>query len=46
MAAVDFFLKLDGIDGESTDAKHKGEIAINWNDRHDPTSTFATIDAT
>lgn len=26
--AVDFFLKLDGIDGESTDAKHKGEIDI------------------
>ncbi len=28
MAAVDFFLKLDGIDGESDDAKHKGEIQI------------------
>lgn len=28
MAAVDFFLKLDGIDGESTDDKHKGEIDI------------------
>jgi type VI secretion system secreted protein Hcp len=26
--AVDMFLKLDGIDGESTDAKHKGEIEI------------------
>ena len=26
--AVDMFLKLDGIDGESTDAKHKGEIDI------------------
>ena len=24
MAAVDYFLKLDGIEGESTDAKHKG----------------------
>jgi type VI secretion system secreted protein Hcp len=26
--AVDMFLKLDGIDGESQDAKHKGEIEI------------------
>ncbi len=31
MAAVDFFLKLDGIRGESTDAKHKGEIDVeSW----------------
>lgn len=28
MAAVDYFLKLDGIDGESTDDKHKNEIDI------------------
>src|SRR5262245_7006243 len=28
MAAVDFFLKIEGIDGESTDDKHKGEIDI------------------
>jgi type VI secretion system secreted protein Hcp len=28
MAQVDYFLKLDGIDGESTDAKHKGEIDV------------------
>jgi type VI secretion system secreted protein Hcp len=28
MAAVDFFLKIDGVDGESTDDKHKGEIDI------------------
>ena len=28
MAAVDFFLKLDGIDGESVDANHKGEIEV------------------
>jgi type VI secretion system secreted protein Hcp len=31
--AVDYFLKLDGIPGESTDAKHKGEIdvlAFSW----------------
>ena len=31
--AVDYFLALDGIPGESTDAKHKGEIdvlAFSW----------------
>lgn len=31
--AVDYFLKLDGIPGDSTDAKHKGEIdvvAFSW----------------
>lgn len=28
MAAVNYFLKIDGIDGESTDAKHKGEIDV------------------
>jgi type VI secretion system secreted protein Hcp len=28
MAAVDYFLKLDGIAGESTDSKHKGEIEV------------------
>ncbi len=31
MAAVDFFLKIEGIDGESTDAKHKNEIDLeSW----------------
>lgn len=40
MAAVDYFLKIDGIEGESTDDKHKGEIDVeswNWgafNDAH------------
>jgi type VI secretion system secreted protein Hcp len=30
--ATDYFLKLDGIEGESTDDKHKGEIdVISWN---------------
>ena len=29
MAAVDYFLKIDGIQGESTDAKHKGEIELH-----------------
>jgi type VI secretion system secreted protein Hcp len=28
MAVVDYFLKIDGIDGESADAKHKGEIDV------------------
>jgi type VI secretion system secreted protein Hcp len=31
MAAVDYFLKLEGIDGESTDHKHKSEIDLeSW----------------
>lgn len=31
MAAVDYFLKIDAIPGESTDAKHKNEIDIeSW----------------
>ncbi|MEO8026501.1 MAG: type VI secretion system tube protein Hcp [Bryobacteraceae bacterium] len=31
MAAVDYFLKIDGIDGESMDAKHKAEIDLeSW----------------
>jgi type VI secretion system secreted protein Hcp len=28
MAQVDYFLKIDGIDGESQDSKHKGEIEL------------------
>jgi len=29
--AVDYFLKIDGIEGESTDAKHKNEIdLLSW----------------
>ena len=31
MAAFDYFLKIDGIPGESMDAKHKGEIEVlSW----------------
>ena len=31
MAAFDYFLKLDGIPGESVDSKHKGEIdVLSW----------------
>jgi type VI secretion system secreted protein Hcp len=28
MAVVDYFLKIEGIQGESTDSKHKGEIEL------------------
>ena len=37
MAAVDYFLKIDGIDGESVDAQHKGEIDVeswSWGETH------------
>lgn len=31
MAQVDYFLKIEGVDGESTDSKHKNEIDIeSW----------------
>jgi len=31
MASVDYFLKIDGVPGESTDSKHKNEIDIeSW----------------
>jgi type VI secretion system secreted protein Hcp len=31
MAVVDYFIKIDGIEGESQDAKHKGEIDLeSW----------------
>src|SRR5947209_130778 len=31
MAQVDYFLKIDSVDGESTDDKHKGEIEVeSW----------------
>ncbi len=39
--AVDFFLKIDGIDGESKDSKHKGEIDIesfSWGESQSGTS--------
>jgi type VI secretion system secreted protein Hcp len=29
MAIADYFLKIDGIDGESGDSKHKGEIEVD-----------------
>lgn len=31
MAALDYFLRIDGIEGESPDSKHKGEIELeSW----------------
>jgi type VI secretion system secreted protein Hcp len=38
MAAFDYFLKIDGIPGESADAKHKGEIEVlswSWGETHE-----------
>lgn len=43
MAAVDYFLKLKGIDGESADAKHKGEIDVeswSWGENQSGTGHF------
>ena len=37
MAAVDYFIKFDGIKGESADAKHKDEIDVEswtWGETH------------
>lgn len=37
MAAFDYFLKIDGVPGESTDAMHKGEIDVeawSWGETH------------
>lgn len=42
MAAVDYFLKIETIDGESTDATHKGEIDIeswSWGESNTGTHT-------
>jgi type VI secretion system secreted protein Hcp len=42
MALVDYFLKIDGIDGESADAKHKGEIDVaSWSWAEQQTGTHA-----
>lgn len=40
--AVDFFLKIDGIPGESADAKHKDEIdVLSWNWGANQTGTMS-----
>jgi type VI secretion system secreted protein Hcp len=42
MAAVDYFLKLDGVEGESQDSKHKGEIDLeSWSWGESQTGTMA-----
>jgi type VI secretion system secreted protein Hcp len=42
MAAVDYFLKVSGIDGESQDSKHKGEIdVLSWSWGVSQTGTHA-----
>ena len=41
MASVDYFLKIDGIPGESTDSKHKSEIDLeswSWGETNSGTS--------
>ena len=51
MAAIDYFLKLDGISGESKDSKHKGEIEVlsfsfgETQSRPDPASEAAAAPA-
>lgn len=45
MSQADFFLKLDGVDGESTDDKHKNEIEImsfNFGANNTGTSSHGT----
>jgi type VI secretion system secreted protein Hcp len=44
MAAVDYFLKLDGIEGESHDSKHKNEIDLqswSWGESQSGTGAAA-----
>jgi type VI secretion system secreted protein Hcp len=41
MDAIDYFLKIDGIEGESQDSKHKGEIDLDswsWGETESGTS--------
>jgi type VI secretion system secreted protein Hcp len=40
--AVDYFLKIDGIDGESQDSKHKGEVdVLSWSWGESQTGTMS-----
>jgi type VI secretion system secreted protein Hcp len=42
MAAVDYFLKIDGIEGESLDEKHKGEMELeSWSWGESQTGTYS-----
>jgi type VI secretion system secreted protein Hcp len=41
-ATVDYFLKIDGVEGESTDERHKGQIELlSWSFGASQTSSFA-----
>jgi len=43
MAAVDYFLKIDGIEGESQDKGHKGEIDVlmwDWGEQNSGGSSY------
>lgn len=43
MASVDYFLKIDGIEGESADSSHKGEIDVqswSWGATQSGTMSF------
>lgn len=43
MAQVDYFLKIEGIEGESTDSKHKNEIIVeswSWGETQSGTSGY------
>lgn len=43
MALVDFYLKIDGIDGESTDDKHKDQIdVLSWSWGESNAGSFST----
>ena len=45
MASVDYFLKIDGIDGEAQDAKHSNEIILeswSWGENQTGTSSHGT----
>lgn len=43
MAQVDYFLKIDGVDGESSDSKHKGEIELeSWSFGASNSATFSS----
>ena len=44
MALVDYFLKIDGIQGESQDSKHKNEIQLeSWSWGEQQSGSFAAL---
>jgi type VI secretion system secreted protein Hcp len=45
MAIADYFLKIDGIEGESQDSKHKGEIEVesfSWGETQSGTAGYGS----